>query len=834
MEKTGDKAKTKAQLIEELQALRQQLAELRGREDKGREQVEESPLRERDMLHVLMENVPDWIFFKDAESRIVRSNRAHAQLLGFDDPQEVVGKTDFDLFPREDAQRFYDEEQRMLQSGQSVVARLGQTPSSDGEVLWVSETKIPLKDETGQVIGLVGISRDVTDIKRAEETLKEAHTEIEKQVEERTAELKQEIAERERAEEALAYERDLLQALMDNSPDYLFFKDRESRFIRTNKAHAQLLLGLSNPQEAVGKTDFDLFPGKEEDTQRFYDEEQMIMETRQPVIAREWQVPSTTTGEIVWLSEHKVPLTDRTGQVVGLLGLGRDITERKQAEEALERRAVQLQAAAEVSEAVGSILDPGELIPRIVELVRKRFDLYYVGLFLVEDDQAVLHAGTGKAGQRMLEARHKLEVGGESMIGWCVANKKARIALDVGEEAVRFDNPLLPETRSELALPLVSRGEVIGALSTQSTKEAAFTDEDIAVLQTMADQVANAIANARLYDEAHRERSLLQALLNNSPDYIFFKDRESRFIRTNKAHAQNLLGVSDPREIEGKTDFDLFPGKEEDTQRFYDEEQMIMETRQPVIAREWQVPSTTTSEIVWLSEHKMPLTDRTGQVVGLLGLSRDITARKQAEEALERRAVQLQAAADVSSVAGSALDPDELIQRVVNLIRERFDLYYVGLFLVNEIAGAKYAVLRAGTGEAGRRMVKQRHELRVSKGHSMTGDCIATGEARVEQDVTKATMHRRNPLLPDTRSELALPLISRGEAIGALTVQSAEPLAFTEEDISILQTMAGQVANAIENTRLYKQTEDALKELETIHRSYIRRSWDNYIKRRGG
>ena len=130
-------------------------------------------------------------------------------------------------------------------------------------------------------------------------------------------------------------------------------------------------------------------------------------------------------------------------------------------------------------------------------------------------------------------------------------------------------------------------------------------------------------------------------------------------------------------------------------------------------------------------------------------------------------------------------------------------------------------------------MVKQRHELRVSEGHSMIGDCIVAGEARVEQDVSKAAVHRRNPLLLDTRSELALPLISRGEAIGALTIQSAEPFAFTEEDVSILQTMARQVANAIENTRLYKQTEEALKELETINRSRVRQSWDSYIKRSG-
>jgi signal transduction histidine kinase/DNA-binding LacI/PurR family transcriptional regulator len=174
---------------------------------------------------------------------------------------------------------------------------------------------------------------------------------------------------------------------------------------------------------------------------------------------------------------------------------------------ALERRSVQLQAAAEVSSATSSMLDPNELIQRVVDLAREWFDLYYAGLFLEDETRewAVLKAGTGEAGQKMIEQGHKLKVGGESMIGWCMANKQARIALDVGAEAVRFDNLLLPETRSELALPLVTRGETIGALTIQSTQESAFSEEDIAVLQTMADQLANAITNAQLYDKAQQE-----------------------------------------------------------------------------------------------------------------------------------------------------------------------------------------------------------------------------------------------------------------------------------------------------------------------------------------
>ncbi len=179
----------------------------------------------------------------------------------------------------------------------------------------------------------------------------------------------------------------------------------------------------------------------------------------------------------------------------------------------MERRAQRLFAAAEVSRVATAITDLEELLPRAVNLIRERFDLYYAGIFLVDEKRqwAILRAGTGEAGRKMLEAGHRLRVGGQSMIGACVATGEARIALDVGREAVRFNNPLLPLTRSEMALPLRSGGEIIGAMTIQSTEEAAFSQEDIAILQTMADQLANAIQVSRLLRSTERNLEQLQA-----------------------------------------------------------------------------------------------------------------------------------------------------------------------------------------------------------------------------------------------------------------------------------------------------------------------------------
>lgn len=173
----------------------------------------------------------------------------------------------------------------------------------------------------------------------------------------------------------------------------------------------------------------------------------------------------------------------------------------------LERRTQHLLTGADIARAATSILDPDELAQQVVDMVCQRFGLYYVGLFLVDKSGkwAVLRAATGEAGKQMLKSGHRLRIGNTSMIGWCIANRQARIALDVGKEAVRFDNPLLPKTRSELALPLISRGKVIGALGIQSEQEAAFSEEDIVSFQAMSNQLANAIHNARLYDQLQRE-----------------------------------------------------------------------------------------------------------------------------------------------------------------------------------------------------------------------------------------------------------------------------------------------------------------------------------------
>jgi len=223
--------------------------------------------------------------------------------------------------------------------------------------------------------------------------------------------------------------------------------------------------------------------------------------------------------------EERVPVVrrDELGQVAhsfnmmadelqGLYaGLEQQVAERTAD---LERRNAQLEAAGRVAREAAAIRDTHQLLNATVALISERFGFYHAGIFLLDDrgEYALLQAASSEGGQRMLARGHKLKVGEVGIVGYAAGTGEPRIALDVGADAVFFDNPDLPDTRSEMGLPLKVRERVIGVLDVQSTQESAFSDEDVAILQTMADQLALAIDNARLLDQSQRALKEVQTL----------------------------------------------------------------------------------------------------------------------------------------------------------------------------------------------------------------------------------------------------------------------------------------------------------------------------------
>jgi signal transduction histidine kinase len=180
----------------------------------------------------------------------------------------------------------------------------------------------------------------------------------------------------------------------------------------------------------------------------------------------------------------------------------------------LERRVVQLQVAADVARDAASVQEVNMLLDRVVNLVRNRFGFYHAAIFMIDEHRefAILRSATGEAGQKLIDAEYKLKVGEVGIVGYVTGTGQPRIVLDVDSDSTYFQNPFLPDTRSELALPLKAGEAIIGALDVQSKQPDAFDEDDVSILQTLADQVAIAIANARLFEATRRQVEELTAL----------------------------------------------------------------------------------------------------------------------------------------------------------------------------------------------------------------------------------------------------------------------------------------------------------------------------------
>lgn len=272
----------------------------------GRKQVEDALAHERDMLYTIIDNVPDRIFIKDLSSRFIKTNRSLAQRFGLKHPREMIGKSDADYFAAQHAEIARQDEENILESGKPILDKIEQETLPDGSTHWVITSKLPLRDKLGRPIGTFGISRDITELKNAEE--------------------------------ALAAERNLLRSLIDHLPDYIYAKDRECRYTLDNEAHRRLL-GITKLEEVLGRKVLDFFPAK---LASHYDrDDQTIVRTGVPLINQE-EPAVDRIGNQRWHSTTKIPLRDLQGKVSGLVCITRDVTEARLAQERLEKANTEL------------------------------------------------------------------------------------------------------------------------------------------------------------------------------------------------------------------------------------------------------------------------------------------------------------------------------------------------------------------------------------------------------------------------------------------------------------------------------------------------------------
>jgi PAS domain S-box-containing protein len=323
----------------------------------ARNQVDTVLAYERDLLCTLLDNSPDRIYFKDRQSRFVRCSKAFEELFQVTDRSRFIGKTDFDFFTEEHARPAYEDEQEIIRTGQSILGKVEKETHADGRATWCLTNKMPWRDKDGNIIGTFGISKGVTALKEAEANL--------------------------------ASERDLLRTLLDNFPDAIYYKDRQSRFVRFSKSTVEKSLAAArsrhrgsqpsaDPAELpaylagveqyavymLGKTDFDFFT--EEHAQPAYEDEQEIIRTGKPILGK-LEEETHPDGRITWCLTTKMPWRDKDGNIIGTFGISKDFTALKKAEIELEtaherlietsRLAGMAEVATDVLHNVGNVLN---------------------------------------------------------------------------------------------------------------------------------------------------------------------------------------------------------------------------------------------------------------------------------------------------------------------------------------------------------------------------------------------------------------------------------------------------------------------------------------------
>ncbi len=1094
----------------------------------------------RRFLKTIIEHIPDPIFIKDKNHIWLEMNEANAGVIGCSE-QELIGKSDRDYFSPELTDEFYRRDNKVLESNQ-IFEYEDKTIWADNQEHIAYTRLIPLPDSAGNPKYLLGITNDITE-RKAHEAERESFLMETAALYKGSQQISSSLSERQILDALLRQIR-----LQDPCEIAIY----QIQNVQNEPIWAELRANWHKKDEPTYPIGANVFL-PDSPLQRLFSTERAIfienVSTGASLSAAERESFAPTKAKSIAV----LPISF-IGQKIGVVMVfftaptifkkvtqrfwlamidqtGMALSNRRLIQEAAYR-AIQMETAAEIARAASSLLNLDALLNSAVALIRDRFDLYYAGAFLNDEDNkwAVLRSGTGAAGRIQLENNYRLKINDETMIGWCIYNKQPRIALDVGKDAIHFQSPHLPNTRSEMALPLIYHNKAIGALTIQSEEQAAFSREDIIFLQTMADQLANAIQNARLFEQAqqeiterrrieaelrtsetkyrelvenansiifridtdgrftffnefaqtffgysqeeilgkpvlgtvvpesdssgqdltqlvnniitipeeytnyenenmkangsrvwvswankaitddhgnvteilcigndvterkHAEEALvkwtaeleetttfLDSIVENLPSGIFIKDAQDlSYVRFNRIH-QQWTGRSTEDTI-GKSDQDLFG--EELAEIFIEQDQTVLSSKTLLDIPEEVLFGKGGKDRI-LHTKKVPILGPDGKPTYLLGISEDITERKHAEEgllrALERteslyrignamataknqqtifetvlaeylrllnikpangsiilfehtkdyskvhtllvngtptisnlsfsanqdlvgkhliktpapliiedvlshpltknspnfwqqdenvrsllfipmmmrdnaagtiavgsidkgheflqsdielgqvvadqlaiwlenrqllaetqyRTEHLETAAEISRAASSILDIDELITTSVNLIRDHFNFYYVGMFLIDD--AQEWAVLRAGTGKAGRIQLARNHRLKVG-GESMIGWSIAHRKARIALDVGEEAVHFRNPILPDTHSEMALPLVSRDEALGALTVQSIKRGAFSDEDVTMLQTMADQLANALANARLFESVTLAQQE----------------------
>lgn len=485
--------------------------------------------------------------------------------------------------------------------------------------------------------------------------------------------------------------------------------------------------------------------------------------------------------------------------------------------EQLNLRVQELSAIASVGEAASTASDLGELFENLFSRIKEALgeDIgFAVALNNNENSKVYIPFYYDEEKFEIPEYPYSNDLISQTILtGSTILHRDANA---IGLFSVDSPEKRVP-TRSFLGIPLIVGSETVGALALLHRRDAnRFNDSNLGLLTTLAPQISTSIKNVELLESQRsainaydKERFLLNSLLKNIPDKVSIKDTEGKLIRVSSSYAESM-NITNPDLLIGQEDVTA-KDSEIDGQ---DPDLSVLASGSPLLG-EIEQHATKDGRDQWFLTSKIPLISQDGTSKSLLKISRDITELISTQHIAEHRSEQLVIASEVAREASTGtMHIDEMLTKMVNMIKTRFGFYHSSIFMVDPVG--QYAILRESTGEAGAKLKEAKHKLAVGSS-SIVGQATGRVEPVVVNDVTKEKNYYPNPLLPDTRSELAIPLRIGEKLIGALDVQSQQVDAFTQEDVSILQIMADQLSVAIENAELFSKTQQTLERHRLLH-----------------
>lgn len=447
-----------------------------------RKLVEDTIEKERRLLRAVVDNIPDQIFVHDRDCRFVLNNLSDARVLGVNDPALLQGKSDVDFYPPELAANYQANDRQVMETNQPLIIEEEPSVTASGQKRWVNVIKVPFQDNKGKVIGLVGIARDVT--------------------------------KRKLAEDELFRSRQMLQLVVDNIPMLVFWKDNNLVYLGCNQAFATHV-GLTSPTEIIGKTDFDL-PWKEL-AQQYQEDDRQVIESNSLKLDFE-ELALQPDRSQAWVRTNKIPLHDRDGKVIGVLVTSEDISERRMAEQEIENANEKLiswvsdlerrNQEANLLRQMGDLLqvsnERDEYYTIIKEYIPQLFPETSGALYILNNSQSSVEA--------MTIWGEDLQSDTSFAPSDCWAMRRGQIYHGKSSKpGLSCRHIKKPFSGRYLEVPMMASGEMIGVLHIEEREEFIPLESFQDLAHTLADHLSLSLSNLKLR-ETLRIQSIRDAL----------------------------------------------------------------------------------------------------------------------------------------------------------------------------------------------------------------------------------------------------------------------------------------------------------------------------------